>query len=47
MKRKATAVMLILLLVFSMMTLTGCGRNDGTDDLSQTPNNADDNLEII
>ena len=35
---------MIMLLTFGIMTLTGCGRNDGTDDLSQTPNNADDNL---
>ena len=44
MKRKLTAVIMIMLLTFGFMTLTGCGRNDGTDDLSQTPNNADDNL---
>ena len=44
MKRKVTAVIMIMLLTFGIMTLTGCGRNDGTDDLSQTPNNADDNL---
>ena len=44
MKRKVTAVIMIMLLTFGFMTLTGCGRNDGTDDLSQTPNNADDNL---
>lgn len=44
MKRKVTAVIMIMLLVFTMATLTGCGRNDGIDDLSQTPNNADDNL---
>lgn len=44
MKRKVTAVIMIMLLALGMMTFTGCGRNDGTDDLSQTPNNADDNL---
>ena len=44
MKRKTTAVIMIMLLVFGMMTMTGCGRNDGVNDLSQTPNNAEDNL---
>lgn len=44
MKRKVTAVIMIMLLTFGIMTLTGCGRNDGVNDLSQTPNNADDNL---
>ena len=44
MKRKGTVVIMIMLLVFGSIAFTGCGRNDGTDDLSQTPNNAEDNL---
>lgn len=44
MKRKVTAVIMVMLLSMGIMTLAGCGINDGVDDLSQTPNNADDNL---
>lgn len=43
MKRKLAAIIMAALLVFSMAVLTGCGDNNGDNDLSQTPD-ADKNL---
>lgn len=43
MRRKFTAVIMVMLLVLASMAMTGCGRNNADDDMSQIPN-ADENL---